>query len=86
MIFLGVGVKPQFCSKGYGTDIVKKAIQESIKKYGNIPIYLDVRLWNKRAINCYLKAGFKIWKEVDKMKLLLEKVEMSAFDNIEKPS
>ncbi len=56
---VGIAVNPQLCSKGYGQQILKTAVkiaeEKSIK-----PISLQVRSWNKRAINCYKKAGFEI--------------------------
>lgn len=57
-VFLGIGVQPDLCSKGYGTAIVKEACAISQRLYPNKPLYLVVRTWNKRAIRCYEKAGF----------------------------
>ena len=65
-VFMGIGVCPEQCSKGFGYEIILLAILESNQIYGNKPIYLEVREWNTRAINCYLKAGFKV---EDKVKL-----------------
>lgn len=36
------------------------AKQESIRRYGQKPLHLEVRTWNKRAIRCYEAEGFKI--------------------------
>lgn len=59
-VFLGIGVHPDHCSKGYGTAIIKEACFISKTLYPDKPIYLEVRTWNKRAIRCYEKAGFII--------------------------
>lgn len=59
-VFIGIGVKPDVCGKGYGQEILKLTIQKCKNLYGNKPLYLEVRTWNKRAVNCYLKAGFVI--------------------------
>ncbi len=57
---VGISVKPDMCGKGYGrqmleicTTIAKQISQEK-------PVGLQVRTWNRRAINCYKKAGFEI--------------------------
>lgn len=63
-VFLGIGVNPKYTNIGYGQIIIKKAIELSEKLYGNKKIYLEVRTWNERAVNCYKKAGFTI---VDKI-------------------
>lgn len=59
-VFLGIGVKPQFCSKGYGYEIMENACKIANHMYPNKQLYLEVRTWNKRAISCYEKAGFVI--------------------------
>lgn len=59
-IFIGIGVNPLCCNRGYGQQILKKAYEIAQIIYPNKPLYLEVRSWNQRAINCYLKAGFKI--------------------------
>lgn len=59
-VFVGIGVHPEFCSKGYGQKILKEAYRISKKLYPLKPLYLEVREWNQRAIHCYEKAGFCI--------------------------
>ena len=56
---VGIAVKPQLCSKGYGQQILKIAVDIARGK-NDKPLSLQVRSWNKRAINCYKKAGFEI--------------------------
>ena len=59
-IFLGIGLSPKYCGKGFGKDILNKSIEEIKRRYKNVKISLKVRSWNKRAISCYMKAGFNI--------------------------
>ena len=59
-VFLGIGVMPNVCGQGYGQKILRIAQQISKKLYGSKPLYLEVRTWNRRAIECYEKAGFII--------------------------
>ena len=59
-VFIGIGVNPDFCSKGYGQKILEIAPQICAQKYPGKPLYLEVRTWNERAIRCYQKAGFVI--------------------------
>ncbi|MDU2686218.1 GNAT family N-acetyltransferase [Paeniclostridium sordellii] len=59
-VFLGIGVKPKYCGVGIGKQIIKMALDECRKRYKNKPIILEVRSWNKRAINCYESQGFKV--------------------------
>lgn len=60
LVFLGIGVAPVHCSRGYGQQTLKQAIELSSELYGDKKIYLEVRTWNKRAVRCYEKAGFTI--------------------------
>ena len=62
-IFLGIGLAPKHCGNGLGCDILKNSISVAKKKYPNNKIILQVRSWNKRAIKCYEKAGFKFIKK-----------------------
>ena len=57
-VFIGIGVNPNCCSKGYGQQILEIAYAISKRLYPTKPLYLEVRDWNKRAIRCYEKAGF----------------------------
>lgn len=59
-IFLGIGVKPGFCDKGYGKKILKEACHIAKELYPDKLLYLEVRTWNKRAIKCYEQVGFII--------------------------
>ena len=57
---VGIAVKPELCSMGYGQQILKIAVEIAHQINKHKPIGLQVRSWNKRAINCYKKAGFEI--------------------------
>lgn len=59
-VFFGIGVKSDFCDKGIGKIITKMALIESQKRFPNKPVVLEVRTWNKRAVNCYKSQGFEI--------------------------
>lgn len=59
-IFLGIGVHPDFCGKGYGKKILKDTCQIAEELYPDKLLYLEVRIWNKRAIKCYEQVGFTI--------------------------
>ena len=59
-VFIGIGIKPELCNKGYGSSFMTEVYSLSKKLYPDKPLYLEVRSWNQRAINCYKKAGFMI--------------------------
>ena len=61
-LFLGIGIAPKHCSKGLGKELLIDTITRVKKKYTGRNVVLQVRSWNKRAINCYLKVGFEIVK------------------------
>lgn len=52
-VFFGIGIKPNYCSKGIGKVITKMVLIESQNRFPNKPVILEVRTWNKRAVNCY---------------------------------
>lgn len=59
-VFVGIGVKPDLCNRGYGRLMLEEACNISKYLYPKKSLCLEVRTWNQRAINCYLKAGFRI--------------------------
>lgn len=59
-VFVGIGVSPGLCGKGYGQAILREASAISARLYPGKPLYLQVRTWNNRAVSCYRKAGFRI--------------------------
>ena len=59
-VFVGIGVNPALCGRGYGQQILHQAWELCQSLYPGKPLYLEVRTWNARAIRCYEKAGFRI--------------------------
>lgn len=59
-VFFGISIKSSYCNKGIGKVITKMALIESHNRFLNKPVTLEVRTWNKRAVNCYKSQGFKI--------------------------
>ncbi|MBE5901334.1 MAG: GNAT family N-acetyltransferase [Lachnospiraceae bacterium] len=64
-IFIGVGVNPELCNRGYGQVIVKMACEIVRNFYPDKMPCMEVRTWNTRAIRCYEKAGFHIAGEAE---------------------
>ena len=59
-VFFGIGVAPAHCGKGYGRQMTEIACTLSRRLFPGKPLYLEVRIWNTRAVRCYQKAGFRI--------------------------
>ena len=59
-VLVGLGLKPSLCGQGLGNIFMELLKSECKKRYSNKRIALEVRSFNKRAIKCYEKAGFKI--------------------------
>lgn len=59
-VFFGIGINPNYCGKGLGKIVTKKALFECEKRFPNKPIILEVRTWNERATSCYKSQGFEI--------------------------
>ncbi len=59
-IFFGIGVAPDCCGQGYGQKMTTRTIELAHELFPGKPLYLEVRTWNKRAVACYEKAGFRI--------------------------
>lgn len=64
-VIMGIGIRPDLCSKGFGQRMLTVAVQSAIHTYAMKPICLNVRTWNERAINCYKKCGFVIEEEFE---------------------
>lgn len=58
--YIGIGIKPSLCGKGHGKNIMKLLIEECERRFPDKTVALEVRSFNKRAINCYEKVGFEI--------------------------
>lgn len=60
-LFLGIGLAPEFCSKGLGKTILLQSIEKAKQMYGSdTEIWVQVRSWNERAIKCYTSCGFEM--------------------------
>lgn len=59
-VFFGIGVHPACCGRGYGQQMTLRTLELSRSLFPGKPLYLEVRTWNKRAVACYEKAGFRI--------------------------
>lgn len=58
-ISLGIGLKPECCGKGMGSQAMALLVTEAQRRFPNRVLGLEVRRFNKRAIRCYEAAGFK---------------------------
>lgn len=58
-VVIGIGLDPEQCGKGYGRKAMSLLVAEAIQRHPNQRIMLEVRRFNKRAINCYNTIGFK---------------------------
>lgn len=62
-LLLSLGLKPEFCGKGNGVEILIEMIKNILSYENFIPIKLNVRTFNVRAIKCYKAIGFRISKK-----------------------
>lgn len=60
---LSVGIKPKLCGLGDGRMLMELALATIEDMNLGKPVKLTVRPFNKRAISCYERIGFKITKE-----------------------
>ncbi|MEC9489102.1 MAG: GNAT family N-acetyltransferase [Halanaerobium sp.] len=60
IVFLGIGLRPGRCSKGYGKKAMKLLVEEAGRRYPGCQVALEVRTFNLRAISCYQDVGFAI--------------------------
>lgn len=59
-IFVGIGVSPTLCGRGYGREMLLETAAIAAERFPNKPLYLEVRTWNARAVKCYEHAGFRV--------------------------
>jgi ribosomal-protein-alanine acetyltransferase len=58
-------INPQYQNKGYGKTLFQSTLQK-IKELNNVKkVILNVQTTNSRAINLYLRFGFKIVEKID---------------------
>lgn len=59
-VLFGIGIKPDYCGKGIGKEIIRLGLEECKNRYDDKPIVLEMRTFNIRAIKCYESQGFRI--------------------------
>lgn len=59
-VIIGLGLRPDFCARGYGGGLVALAVSAAQSKCPQLPVCLEVRTFNARAIACYLRVGFAV--------------------------
>ena len=65
-LFIG---EPNYWSKGLGTAVVKLFVDYLLQNSIADIIFIDPQTWNKRAIRCYEKCGFKPVTVLEKREL-----------------
>lgn len=58
--YIGIGIRPSLCGKGYGKFVMNDLITKAKERYKDKDIVVEVRYFNKRALKCYEKLGFRI--------------------------
>ena len=58
-VFFGISINPIYCWKGLSKVILPMIIKHANELYHK-PLYLQVRVWNERAIKAYQNNGFTI--------------------------
>lgn len=64
---LGLGLRPDLCSKGIGSLYVRLLVQEAKRRSPQNEIDLEVLTWNERAIKTYQYSGFGITDTYERM-------------------
>ncbi len=62
---LGIVIDPNYVNKGYGTEAINIFLKYVFYDFKINKIILQVAKFNKRAIKCYEKCGFKKEKEYE---------------------
>lgn len=57
---LGIVFDPNYVNKGYGTEAIITFLDYYFNEMNMKRLYLEVARFNKRAMRCYEKCGFKI--------------------------
>lgn len=56
---IGLGLRPDVCGQGFGNALMTLIIRTAQKQCDALPLRLQVRTFNQRAIRCYAQAGFR---------------------------
>lgn len=65
-VFIG---ETDYWNKGIGTEAIKILIKYMFESENADVIFIDPQTWNKRAVRCYEKCGFKAVKIIEKREL-----------------
>lgn len=57
---IGLGLNPDLCNRGYGEKFVLVGMNYAINRFNSKQFRITVASFNKRAIEVYQRAGFKI--------------------------
>lgn len=57
---LGIVFDPNYVNQGYGTETIRTFLDYYFNVLNMRRLYLEVTKYNKRALRCYEKSGFKI--------------------------
>ncbi len=57
---LGIVFDPNYVNQGYGTEAITTFLDYYFKEMKMRKLFLEVAQFNKRALRCYEKSGFKI--------------------------
>lgn len=59
-LVLHLGLRPDLCGRGLGAAFLDLVIAEAGRRAGGVPVTLQVRRFNARAIAVYRRAGFRM--------------------------
>ena len=71
-ISAGLGLAPEHCGKGFGTELMTLIIKEYKSRYQGNPLRLEVRDFNERAVRCYASSGFRVIGSTEDGKIQME--------------
>ena len=57
-VVVGLGLRPDLCGGGRGQGLMALIVSEATARYPGVPLRLEVRPGNRRAVRCYERAGF----------------------------
>jgi len=68
VFWLSLGLKPELTGLGLGEEFVSECVEfaQSHYKLDKQPVWLDVALFNQRALKVYKKVGFRVFSKVRK--------------------
>lgn len=73
--YLGIVLNPDNLSKGIGTEAIRGFLPYIMERYNLLKVFLLVNNFNKRALACYKKCGFR---EVDYFEGIFENQKLDS--------